>query len=105
MEKEKITFEQFCDPAFIRSEQMKVKSEAVWVIFQELGGLINVSKFAKKYLNKSQSWFAQKLSGMTVCNQKRSFTEHEYMAISRGLRDIANQLERYAEEIDSARFE
>lgn len=105
MEKEKITFEQFCDPAFIRAEQMKVKSEAVWVIFQELGGLINVSKFAKEYLNKSQSWFAQKLSGMTVCNQKRSFTENEYKAISRGLRDIATRLERYADEIDRARFE
>lgn len=98
----KITFEQFCDPAFRRAEQIKVKSEAVWVAFLELDGLLNVSKFAKKYLGKSQSWFAQKLHGHNVCGKSRSFTADEYKTISASLREVAAKLEQYANEIDAA---
>ncbi len=105
MEKEKITFEQFCDPEYRRKQQMQLKSEAVWVVFHELDGLLNVSKFAKRYFNKTQSWFAQKLSGMTVCNKKRAFTPDEYSAISASLRDIAKRLNDYADEIDKAKNE
>lgn len=100
--KEKITFEQFCDPAFRRAEQMKVKSEAVWVTFHELGGLINISKLAREYFNKSQSWFAQKINGHSVDGKKRSFTPEEYARITSSLRDIARRLDRYADEIDAA---
>ena len=102
MDNDKITFEQFCDPAFRRAEQMKVKSEAAWVVFHELDGLLNVSKLAKTYFNKSQSWFAQKLNGMTVCNKERSFTPDEYARLSGSLREIARRLNRYADEIDNA---
>ncbi|MCM1368934.1 MAG: DUF5053 domain-containing protein [Candidatus Amulumruptor caecigallinarius] len=102
MGKKKITYEQFNDPAFRRAEQMKVKSEAVWVTFAELAGLINVSKLAKEYFHKSQSWFAQKVSGMSVCNKERSFTSEEYARLSNALRDIANRLNEYADAIDAA---
>lgn len=99
---EKITFEQLNDPAFRRGEQMKVKSEAVWVAFLELGGLLNVSKFARDYFGKSQSWFAQKLNGYTVSRKERSFTSEEYGRIADSLRDVARRLEAYADAIDSA---
>lgn len=102
MENKKITFEEFNDAAFRRAEQMKVKSEAVWVTFHELGGLINVSKLAREYFNKSQSWFAQKVSGMSVCNKERSFTPEEYTRLTGALRDIARRLNAYADEIDAA---
>lgn len=102
MEHKKITYEQFNDPAFRRTEQMEVKSEAVWVTFTELAGLINVSKLAKEYFHKSQSWFAQKVSGMSVCNKERSFTSEEYAQLSNALRDIAKRLNEYADAIDAA---
>lgn len=102
MEEKKITFEQFCDKDFMRAEQMKVKSEATWVTFLELGGLINVSKLAKDYFHKSQSWFVQKLNGYDVCHKKREFTTEEYAQLTASLRDIARRLNEYADAIDAA---
>ncbi len=102
MDNQKPTFEQICDPAWRRAEQMKVKSEAVWVTFLELGGLINVSKLAKEYFNKSQSWFVQKVRGITVCKKEREFTTEEYARLSAALRDIARRLTEYADAIDAA---
>lgn len=81
---------------------MKVKSEAVWVIFHELDGLVNVSKLAKDYFHKSQSWFAQKVNGYSVCNKERSFTKAEYAKLSEAFRDIASRLDKYANELDAA---
>lgn len=98
----KITYEQFCDPAFRRAQQIKVKSEAVWVAFLELDGLLNISKFAKQYFGKSQSWFAQKLHGHNVCGKNRTFTTDEYKTLSASLRAVAARLEQYADEIDAA---
>ncbi len=100
--KNKITFEQFCDPVYRRAEQMKIKSEAVWVIFNELDGLINVSKFSKEYFKKSQSWFAQKLHGLNVCDKDRSFNDEEYKQLSKALRAVAKRLNDYADELDKA---
>lgn len=74
----------------------------MWVVFHELGGLINVSKMAREYFHKSQSWFAQKLSGLTVNGKEQRFTEEEYGQIAQALRDIAGRLDRYADEIDGA---
>lgn len=82
---------------------MKVKSEAVWVIFHELDGLLNVSKFAKEYFHKSQSWFAQKINGYSVCNKERAFTKEEYDRLAESFRDVAKRLNRYADEIDAAK--
>ncbi len=103
--KEKISFEEFCNPEYRRAEQMKVKSEATWVAFHELDGLINISKLAKEYFHKSQSWFAQKLYGHDVCNKKREFTEAEYSQLASSFRDIARRLNEYADAIDAASIE
>lgn len=100
---EKITFEQFCSPEFRRTEQLKIKSEAVWASFIELDGLINVSKLAKRYFNKSHGWFAQKLYRNSVNGKERRFTPEEYTQISMAFRDIASKLESYAEAIDEAK--
>ncbi len=84
---------------------MKVKSEATWVAFHELDGLINVSKLAKEYFHKSQSWLAQKINGYDVCNKKRGFTEEEYKQLTAAFRDIAKRLNEYADAIDAASTE
>jgi hypothetical protein len=97
-----ITYEQFIDPTFRRAEQMKVKSEATWVAFNELDGLLNVSKLAKKYFHRSHGWFSQKLNGYCVCKKERAFTTEEYSQLTASLRDIAKRLTDYADAIDAA---
>ena len=99
---EKITFEQFNDPSFRREQQMRVKSEAVWVAFHEFGGLINVSKLARDYFHRSQSWLAQKINGHTVSGEEKHFTQEEYALLSESFRDIARRLNEYADAIDKA---
>ena len=99
---EKISFDDFCNPEFRRNEQMKIKSEAVWVTFTELDGMINVSKFARKYFDKSQSWFAQRVNGYDVNHKKAEFTAGDYVKISQSLRDLAKQLNEYADAIEKA---
>lgn len=93
----------FWDPAFRRAEQMKIKSEAVWVTFLELGGMINVSKFAKEYFGKSQSWFAQRVNGYDVNHKRAEFTAEDYDKIAASLRNLAGRLTEYADAIDKAK--
>lgn len=99
---EKISFEQFCDSAWRRSEQMKVKTEAVWVAFTELDGLVNVSKLARDYFGKSQSWLAQRIASMEVNGRQQGFTAEGYATLTAAFRDIARRLEEYADAIDAA---
>lgn len=103
MEDDKITPEQFGDAAYRRKIQMGVKSEAVWVTFHELDGIINISKLAKVYFKKSQSWLAQKINGLSVNGKEKEFTPDEYRLLSASLRDIADRLNGYADAIDAAR--
>lgn len=102
MAKNKITFEQMCDPDFRRAEQMKIKSEAVWVAFTELGGLVNVSKFAKRYFSKTHAWFSQRLNGYSVNGKPQEFSTDEYTKIAGSFRDLAERLNKYADAIDRA---
>ena len=97
-----MTFEQFCDPAFRREEQNKIKSEAVWASFIDLDGLINLSKFSSKFFGRSQAWFAQKLHGNIVDGKPRKFSPEECHRIAEAFRDLSAQLLAFAENIDSA---
>ena len=91
-----------CDAAFRRKEIMKDKQGAVWQVFLELGGMINVSKFAKKYFGKTHGWFMQRVNGYDVNHKRAEFTPEQYQEISKGLTDLARQLERYAKELEIA---
>lgn len=102
MENNKISFEEFCDPAFRRSEQIKHKSEVVWLAFLEFDGLINKSKFAEKYMERSQGWFSQRLNGNIVRGKEVSFTPEEYNQISKAFEDIASRLKEYSELLSKA---
>ena len=100
---EKITFEKFCDPEFRREEQFKIKEEAVWASFMELDGLVNISKFAEKYFDRSQGWFSQKLYGHVVCGKPRKFTHEECDKIAQSFRELAAELETFAGHIQLAK--
>ena len=105
MGKGKIIFEQFYSPEFLRLKLMKVKSAAIWLTFLELDGLINISKLAKLYFNRSHSWFTQKLYCKNVAKKERSFTEEECAKLTGALRDVAKRLNEYADAIDKAKYE
>ena len=102
MENEKITFEQMCDPAFRRAQQIKIKSEATWVAFLELDGLINKSKLAEQYFNKSQAWLSQKINGTVSHGARQRFSPADYHQLAEAFRHIARRLEQHAAEIDAA---
>ena len=44
-----MNLKQLCDREYRRSQQMTIKTEAIWITFLELDGILNLSKFAKKY--------------------------------------------------------
>lgn len=102
MDKNKITFEQMCDPAFRRARLITEKMGATWVAFLELNGLINKTQLAEQYFQRTQGWISQKLNGCEVCNKRASFTEAEYHQLAESFRDIARRLMKYADEIDAA---
>lgn len=88
-----------------REEIIADKSGATWNAFVELEDLINKSKFAQQYFDKSQSWFSQRLHGCTVRNKAVAFKEEEYRQIAESFRDIAKRLIAHANEIDNAKME
>ena len=102
MNKQKPTFERMCDPAYRRAELVTEKMGAVFVIFNELNGLINKTQLARQYMNHSQSWLAQKINGCVVCNKTAAFTDEEYHQLADAFRAIAARLIGYADEIDAA---
>ena len=77
----------------------------MWVAFLELEGIINKTKLANKYFNKSHAWFSQKLNGITVLNRQKAFTEAEYHQLAEAFRHIAKRLNAHADEIDAAAME
>ena len=85
-----------------RSDAIAYKDMAVMLQFEELDKIINVSKFSKRFMSKSQSWFAQRVSGYLVNGGKARFTESDYKQIAAGFRELARQLSQYADEIDKA---
>ncbi|MBR6250710.1 MAG: DUF5053 domain-containing protein [Bacteroidales bacterium] len=78
------------------------KDLALMLQFEELDKIINVSKFSKRFMHKSQSWFAQRTSGMTINGEKVKFKPDEYARIAESFRELARQLNQYADEIDAA---
>lgn len=104
MENNKISFEQLCDREYRRSQQMTIKTEAIWATFLELDGIINILKFAKKYFGKSHAWFSQKLHGIDVCNKRRAFTKEECAQLADALKELSKTLAQFAEQIESAEY-
>ena len=105
MDNEKPTFDQICNPAYLRAQLVSEKMGAVWMAFLELDGLINKTQLAKQYFGHTHGWLSQKLNGCELCRKKKSFTEEEYHQLAESFRDIARRLEKYAAEIDAAEME
>lgn len=102
MDDKKPTFEQMCDPAFRREQNITIKSGAVFVAFSELGSLINNAALARQYFKRSPSWLTQRINGNTVFDKKAGFRPAEYRQLAEAFRDIARRLAAHADEIDAA---
>lgn len=76
---------------------------AIYTAFIELDGIINKSEFARQYMEKTHSWFSQKLHGCPVGGAKKEFTSAEAAKIAESFRDIAKRLCALADEIDEVK--
>lgn len=85
-----------------RKDAIISKSSALTTHFIELDSIINETKFAKRFLGRSHSWFSQRLHGCLVMNKEREFKPEEYEKIAEGFRELARQLNQYADEIEKA---
>lgn len=88
-----------------RQRLLGVKTNATWLAFSELEGIINNSALARQYFNRSPAWITQRINGNTVFNKKAMFRESEYHQLAEAFRDIAKRLEAHADEIDAAAME
>lgn len=81
---------------------ISTKQSAVYTHFSELDGVINLSAFAKRFMQRSQSWFSQRINKCVVMNKEQTFKADDFKRISDGFRTLAQQLNQYADEIDRA---
>lgn len=85
-----------------RAESIKSRDIAIMMQFMELDRIINATKFSSRFMNKSQSWFAQRVKNYAVNGAKAFFTDDEFKQIAKGYRELAQQLTQYADELDNA---
>lgn len=86
-----------------RAESFKSRDVAIMLQFIELDKIINATKFSRRFMNKSQSWFAQRVNNYAVNGEKAFFTDEEFKQIAKGYRELAKQLNQYADELDNAK--
>ncbi len=84
-----------------RKKVITYRGGAIYNAFIELEGIINKSEFAKQYMEKTQSWFSQRLNGCPVGGAKKEFTSAEAIKIAESFRDIASRLCALADEIEA----
>ena len=85
-----------------RAETIKEKKLAIIVQFNELDRILNAAKFSRRFFGKSQSWFAQRVYNYCVNGEKAFFTDDEFKQIAKGYRELAKQLNQYADELENA---
>lgn len=86
-----------------RKDCVNYRGGAIYTAFIELDGIINKSEFARQYMEKTHSWFSQKLHGCPVGGAKKEFTSAEAAKIAESFRDIAKRLCALAYEIDEVK--
>ena len=87
-----------------REGSVLYKDCALTVQFAELDGLLNVTKFSRRFFGKTHAWFSQRLNRCVVNCEKSTFKAEDYEKISAGYRELAKQLNQYADELDKAKM-
>ena len=87
-----------------RTGAIQYKDNAFCLQLGELDRMINFTKFSKRFLGKTQSWFSQRINGCDVNGEKAFFKEEEYSQIVNGYRELACQLNQYADELEVAKM-
>ena len=81
--------------SLLESRQSLIKTQ-----LEELDGLLNISKIANVYFNKSHSWMQHKINSRFISNKVQVFKKEELKILSQAYRDISNRLLKYAEQIE-----
>lgn len=84
-----------------RKEVITYRGGAIYNAFIELDDIVNKSEFSKQYMDRSQSWFSQKLNGCPAGGAKKEFTAEEARKIAEAFKDMAKRLTALAEEINA----
>jgi hypothetical protein len=58
----------------------------------EVAQMVSLSYIAKKYFNKTRSWFHQRISGHVVNGKAAKFTDEEIKTLNDALRDIGQKI-------------
>lgn len=82
----------------------QTKYGATWLMFLEMKDILNFSGISNKYFERSPQWISQRIHGHKVHDKRVSLTPEEYDKLANSLRDIANNLIRFADNIDSAEY-
>lgn len=85
-----------------RNRLLDVKTNATWLAFTELEGIINNAALARQYFKRSPAWLSQRINGNKVLNKTAMFRPEEYKQLAEAFRDIAKRLQAHADEIDAA---
>lgn len=77
-------------------------SVAARAAFADLDGIINISKVAAKYFNRSHAWLSQKIYGHTVLGKPKTLSPAECRQLAAAFLSIAKRLGIHASNIANA---
>ncbi|MDF9831555.1 DUF5053 domain-containing protein [Parabacteroides sp. PF5-6] len=93
-----IAFEQSAKEACERADTV-IQDIEIKIKLSGILDIISMSYIAKKYFNKTKSWFSQRLNGHLVNGVPASFSAEELKILSFALEDISQQLSKTARSI------
>lgn len=93
-----LAFEQSAKEACERAETV-IQDLEIKLKLSGILDIISMSYIAKKYFNKTKSWFSQRLNGHLVNGVPASFSTEEIKILSFALEDISKQLSQTARSI------
>ncbi|MBR4828853.1 MAG: hypothetical protein IKZ92_03540 [Muribaculaceae bacterium] len=85
-----------------RKIAVDTKMGATAIAFAELKGLVDVTKFARQFVGMTGKEFKRRYDACLYRHHGDEFTDEQFAAIAAAFRDIANQLNKAADEIDAA---
>lgn len=75
---------------------------ATAIAFAELRGLLNEVQFARRHMGMTGKEFRSRYDACLYRHHGEEFSEEQFAAIAAAFRNIANQLNKAADEIDAA---
>lgn len=81
----------------------EVKNQTIRGMYKGIGRVLNFSALSNLYFCRTPQWMMQRIHGYNVNGKPAFFKDQECEQMANALRDIANQLNEIANNIDSAK--